>query len=106
MIFWRQSLFRFSRHLLADMLIFLTSCAIFFFFEQLCFFSVSPGGVGGREDPPYREHQYMSKRTENDCKPKRASAGPKHSRNRRLLVPRRAARPDLRRFATTGRAAI
>ena len=27
MIFWRQSLFRFSRHLPHDMLIFLTICA-------------------------------------------------------------------------------
>ena len=38
MIFWRQSLFDFFEDLLADMLIFITRCSIFF-----CFF-----------DPPLR----------------------------------------------------
>ena len=48
MIFWRQSLFRFSRHLLADMLIFLTRCAIFFVFST----NLSATRRGRRQERP------------------------------------------------------
>ena len=43
MISWRQWLFRFSRHLLGDMLIFITRCSNFFFFS-----SVAGFGLGRR----------------------------------------------------------
>ena len=54
MIFWRQSLFRFSRHLLSDMLIFLTRCSNFFFFyvrRRLWFVCRRAGRAAGGTPP-------------------------------------------------------
>ena len=52
MIFWRQSLFRFSRHLLADMLIFLTRCSIFFFVCRRLFGASPALGSAAEGTPP------------------------------------------------------
>ena len=90
MIFWRQSLFRFSRHLLGDMLIFITRCSNFFFHSSVAGFALERrrlrlacrrAGRAAGGTPPIENinHSRNERRTTANQSARYTGAQPKHS---------------------------